>query len=249
MSTPRQAAIASRALARVGAAATFAVDPPPPTQDASYVQAYSLALAAGLTPSEAQAAVAIGQFESYLGLKAQWLLPDGTPTYNWGALRASPSDPSFIGPQGAPWMRFPSMRAGLTRFLAFGSVKRARAYFAQGDMIGGVAQMFDDHYWVCQKGREPCVREYAAGVLQVARAVAKANGTPLFLDDKGALPPAPQGSAPSSIGGVGAGTLLMLAAGLAAGAYVYVSGSKAQKHRAETAAPAVASVVAEEAAL
>lgn len=223
----RQDAITSRALARLGAgfgALVGAVDPIPSNP---LVKAFDLAIGSGLSDRQAEFAVAVGQFESYLGVKDQWLLPSGEPSFNWGAVMSfSASEPSFKGPGGRMWLRFDTMKAGLDRFLAIGSVKRALSAIEEdGNVYAAVGKMFDGKYWECSKTREECVRAYGDGVFAVSKTVAKANGKPVLLSTSGEIPGAPVTSS--------AGWSVFLGViGLAAGAYVYTSG---RRREAQTA--------------
>lgn len=231
----------SRRVSQSSFALVGAIELPPASEHDAFIKALTLAQAQGLSATQAQYAVAVGQFESYLGLKLQWLLPSGEPSYNWGALASfSKSEPSFIGPQGRSWMRFDSMQAGLERFLAIRSVKKALTLVdADGDLNAAVAAMYDGKYWECSKGREACIAEYAKGVLAVANNVAKANGQPLLLNTKQPIP-----------GGAGFpwGTVLFGVIGVGAAAYIFFTDKKSKNVRAVEAGAntaQIASVVTE----
>ncbi len=175
---------------------------------------------------------AIGLMENQYGVTPSWRLPDGTPTYNWGALRAQAGDERFYhGDHDAEgnagqyaFAVFPSMSAGLARFLSiFGTEALAAA--AGGDATRVAAVMYRRGYFTGIAGtNEERILAYAKAVESTARVIAgtfgrgskvllgevpvdwRVGGKASYPGDKKPL------SATAIAGGVG------LLAGLAAGA-------------------------------
>ena len=177
--------------------------------------AFDLARGNGLNPAAAQAAAAIGWFESYYGTRKPFLLPDGRPSWNWGATTARAGIPSFGGgdkdASGNPitqrWARWDSMAEGFDYWVqGFGSVRAALPFFAAGDAIAGAAQLYDRGYFTGVEGtREDRIRAYARAIVDTAAQVAAATGTPLLLTRDQPVPPRATGPAPAYQAPRGAG--------------------------------------------
>lgn len=134
------------------------------------------ARSAGLTPLEVEGAVAIGWRESFLGMFGQFVLPDGTPSFNWGATTArDKSIPSFGGHDlnegkpitqrwAGPWG---TMRKGFDYWRwHFWGVRQAFAEgaFARGDDLRIATLLKDSGYYGGAPGltREEKIADYAA---------------------------------------------------------------------------------------
>lgn len=118
-------------------------------------QGYNIALAAGMSPSGAAQATGQGWAESYLGTKGQFVKPDGTPSWNWGAARASSSSPCIFGggdtlegkKVSVQWACFDSLEAGFAYWRNIGSIKAAWAAMNAGDCNTIAAILFDRGYF------------------------------------------------------------------------------------------------------
>lgn len=176
-------------------------------RDALMRQAFGLLRARGLSPAEAQAGAAIGWFESWYGTRPPFLLSTGEPSWNFGATTARKGVPSFGGSDhdkdGNPitqrWARWGSMAEGVDYWIdGFGSVRAALPRFAEGNAVAGAAEMYDRGYYSMTSGtREDRIRGYARAIVDTARLVANATGTPLLLNRDGAVPPKASGPIPA----------------------------------------------------
>lgn len=129
---------------------------------------------AGLTPEAVRLAVACGWQESNLGLRGQFVLKDGTPTYNWGATTArdksipstSGTDRDYYGnPITQRWAMWQSMDQGLAYWLSFPQIKRARAkgFLDRGDENAMAREMFLGGYYTGVAGTpEQRIAAYAS---------------------------------------------------------------------------------------
>jgi hypothetical protein len=190
-------------------------EPAPKDMNEARQRAYSLAVAEGLSPAEAQAVVSVGEFESKLGVAAPWLLSNGLPSYDVGALAGTSGAPNaFLGPLNRYWQRFSSMKEGVQALLRVPSFKASLPAWKIGDAVVASAIMFDGGYWEPQNcEREQCIMNYAYGVVAVDQNVASAIGQKPLLTAKSAVP-APAPGSKYADEGLGTGTTLLLAAGV-----------------------------------
>lgn len=161
----------------------------------------------GATDAQAQAGASIGRFESFYGTRKPFLLPDGSPSWNFGGTTARKDVPWFGGgdldssgkPISQRWARWPDMAAGIDYWLTFGSVRAALPFFAEGNAVAGAAQMFDRGYYTATKGtREERIMEYTRAIVETAKQVAAATGMPLLLRGNDPIPPKATGAPPSA---------------------------------------------------
>ena len=179
-----------------------------------------------LPASTRQIALAIGLFESGYGI--DWITKDGKRAYNWGAVRATGSEPFVLHPDKdasgksvmAKFAAFPSIDAGLARFMAVWGAPDVLAAAARGDAQAVAKAMYGHHYFTGTSGSDSeRINLYAAAIGGAADTVARALGEKMIVTN---VPTAP--------GGVGLGTVALLG-GLGFLAYHFVSGRSASTTR------------------
>lgn len=169
-----------------------------PSERDVILHAAEIARQAGFSPAAVQIAVAIGWNESRLGTRGQFVMPDGRPSWNWGATTARKGMPSFggtdKGPTGKPitqrWAYFDTLREGFDYWRSFAGIRDARTAMEGGDALLTAAAMYDTGYYTMTSGtREKRIRDYADAIRGGATKVAQILGRPLLVTTTGTIPP------------------------------------------------------------
>lgn len=138
-------------------------------------------------PAQRQMALAIGWAESRFGVTPDWQFPDGTPSYNWGAVTSVGGQKSLPhadhdaagNPITQGFAAYGSAEGGFSAFLNVWG-KLAGSAAATGDAVLVAAIMYDRHYYTGTSGdRTARVRAYAGmiggGAAKVAAALGESN--------------------------------------------------------------------------
>jgi hypothetical protein len=157
-----------------------------------------LSIAPGYNRAQRQSALAVANLESGFGVSGSWLLDDGTPSYNSGAITCNASRKGTAGcfshgdvtAEGAPttyeFMAFNTMREGLQAFIGTWGRADTLAAASRGDAHGVAAAMYGHGYYTGSKGSDADrINAYAAAILGSAGSIASALGEPMSVSAGG----------------------------------------------------------------
>jgi hypothetical protein len=235
-----------RGVALVGAAGFPVVGAAPLSRAELFAHARSVLAPLAFTDNAKQIFASIGYFESRYGLADNFLMPDGSPSFNWGALVGKGPAGSVITNdhdkagnlvKGVPFMAFFDAPSGLRKFLEVlihpgtGQELPAIAEANAGDARALATRMYKNGYYGgFGSTDQERIDGYVSAIVGNARDYAKAIGQPLLVTGTGGTAPTyiPAGtgdaglpvSVPvansSSSGGVGVGLLVAAGLGLVA---------------------------------
>lgn len=169
-----------------------------------------LAIAPGFNRAQRQSALSVMNLESGFGVSGSWLLENGKPSYNAGALTCNAGRKGTAGcfshgdvtATGAPttyqFMAFHSMREGIQAFLNTWGRDDTLGAAGRGDAHAIAAAMYGHHYYTGSKGSdEDRINLYAKAILGSAKEVAGVLGEPLSVSAGSSSLAAGVGSVPA----------------------------------------------------
>lgn len=187
-----------------------------------------------LNAAQRQLALAIGDFETGFGVSGSWLMPDGTPSYNWGGLVGSGTKGSIshgdINPDGTPhpgvsFKAFNNMDDAFNSFYRTWSKSDTLQAAAAGNATLTAKAMYGHGYFGGVSGTaEDRIRAYGKGIYGVSKTIASVIGesSATILGEILDSPTASIGS----ISGAGKIGLILAASTIAGIAYYLYSGRR-----------------------
>lgn len=153
-----------------------------------------LDIAPGYNRAQRHAALAVANLESGFGVSGSWILEDGTPSYNSGAITCNASRKGTAGcfshgdvtaddkPTTYEFMAFNTMREGLQAFVNTWGREDTLAAASRGDAHGIAAAMYGHGYYTGRTHDAATnIAAYASAILGSARSVADAIGEPMSI--------------------------------------------------------------------